>query len=360
MMNYLQSFNETVISSSAVVMKHLVAIVLAAVENGSALESAQMAFDVLVNIGGRIDSSGRKRLQANSAFLEDVHSDERNKSLHYMRCSEHMSALSTLQYVNIALSLFPLVHHVIALNGASRGSRFNVLRGLELLAKLASVPENSVVVARSPDSLLVALVDLLAASHTLLDPVVQSTDHSAPVTGDSAGRLRTPGSLFTAYMSLGGGQSSAQQQAAAASLSCTGFFSADQCDLELRDLAVECLLVMCQSGIAMQLRVAETADAITLLCRIAGVSVTVASIATFGQAATGGHHSFSGTTSYANRTEGNAKSVQILALLFVLPEVRGKYLALRSDLVVAASSDEAMAGFCGDYSFFIDLTSIFV
>jgi hypothetical protein len=325
-------------------MKHLVAFVYAAVENGSSLECAQMAFDVLVNIGGRIDITGRKRLQANTAFLEDVRSDERNKSLHFMRCSEHMSTLSTLQYVNTALALFPLVHHVITRQGNKRDDRFYILRGLELLAKLASVPENSATVARSPDSLLLALVDLLAASHSLLDPVAQSTDNSASVTGDSAGRLRPPGVLFTTYSSLGVGQSSAQQQAAAASLGCTGFFSADQCDLELRDLAVECLFTMCQTGIAMQLRVAETPDAITLLCRIAGVSATVSSITTYGQAATSAHHSFSGATSGANRTEGNAKSVQILALLFVLPEVRGRYLALRPDLVVMASSDEAMAG----------------
>eukprot|EP01034_Spumella_vulgaris_P021793 gene21793-27862_t len=347
-----ESFNESVISSSAPILRHLVVILLASIENERTFESAQLAFDILVNIGGRIDTSGRKRLQVISAFLEDVHSDERNKSLHFMRCSDHMSAVSTVSYVNSAVTLFPIIHHILVQYSWKAFSRYFVLRALELLAKLALVPENSVNISRSPDSLLVALVDLLCASNTLLDPIAQSTDSSASITGDSAGRLRPPGVVFTGYTSvnsIGSGHSSVQQQAAGASLGCTGFFSADQCDLEVRDLVLDGLLAMCQIAPAMQLRVADTPDAIAVLCRIAGVAASTASISNYGPAAassSGQYASFqqggnSGTGT--NRSEGNAKSIQILALLFTLPAVRVRYLAVKSDLLVLASSDEAVA-----------------
>ncbi len=187
-------------------MRQLVCIVGVAVACFINSDAAQLAFDVLVNVGGRVDLTGRRRLQQ-SAFLEEVRADEKKAAM-LLRLSPHMSSASTLEYVNCCSALLPIVHQALVvcssadpLRQAGFNSRYFVVRALELLSKLALVPENLVAVCRSPDALLRSLLDLLCASTTSLEPLVPE---SSLLAGDPTGRLRPPAVVLVNLNSGGG------------------------------------------------------------------------------------------------------------------------------------------------------------
>lgn len=325
-------------------MRHLAVTVLLSLEGGNASEACSMALDILVNIGARIDCTGRRRVSAASAFLEEVLLDERSRSLHFMRCSDHFAAQSTVEYANVASSLFPAVHCALV-HGRSGGlqmrqqsdRRMVTVRALELLSKLASVSENAVMVCRSPDSLLYALVDLLCVSNAVTEPLVATVDPGSTASGDPAGRLRPPATVLGQMTHLSGATQHFQTSSAGSGGG--SYLGLDHCDVELRDLAADCLLSMGQAAHTMLTRIADIPNAVQLLQRIAYASQSAASITAVSQ--------FSAA---AARTEGNAKAAQLLGLLFALPQCREAYLSVKTSMVLAASADEALSGNVNIYS----------
>lgn len=324
-------------------MSHLIGILVASIQAHTVTEYTQLAFDILVNIGGRIDTSGRKRLQTWQYIDDGRVSEDKLKLLNLLRYSDHMSAISTVQYVEVTSVLFPLIQYVLAnidtgaLVPSKTQTRFLVVRSLELFSKLASTSENSTALTNAPDSLLDTVVSMLCVSYSLGESITPDT-----LMGDPVGRGRPPAVTFLPSSQM---QQHTHQQTTTSGIGSTaGYHQHLQAgdfasDLELRDLAVDAISNLCANSVYMATRMAETPHCIEFLYRIAvstgcTVTTTASSYSTHA----------SSSSQVATRTEGNLKAVQILSALLSLPEVSEKFFAIRTNLYVASCSDELIAG----------------
>ena len=175
--------------ASAPFIQHLVAMVVLSIESGSNFQATHLAIETLINIAGKIDFSGKKRLQG-YYFSENTHrvkasTDALQKNLLQLRVNRQMSTASAAEYVAATTALMSAV--TIILSGDSFPDRSLTLRTIELLGRLATNGDNAAYLARSPVVLFESLVQLLCASTTFAEPLVSDTCH---VNGDPLGRRR--------------------------------------------------------------------------------------------------------------------------------------------------------------------------
>jgi hypothetical protein len=169
----------------------LVSILLATIESNCSYQASFLAIDTLINIAGKIDLTGRKRLPA-YYFAEDVlHPTTKRNALFQLRMCTHLSSASQAEYMCV-LSQLTAVTSALILGGAF-SCRTLTLKALELLAKLASNADNAGYLARCPDALLSGLVQLLCVNNTVTEPLVPDVCF---VNGDPVGRTRPPAAML--------------------------------------------------------------------------------------------------------------------------------------------------------------------
>lgn len=175
--------------ASAPFLQHLVALVLISIESGSSFQATHLAAEVLINIGAKIDLTGKKRLQG-YYFSENANrlkssTDVLQKNLLQLRVNRQMSTASSTEYLSAAYALMSAI--TVILSGNSFPDRSLTLRTIELLGRVASNADNAHYLSRSPEVLFSSLAQLLCASTTFAEPLVSDTHH---VNGDPLGRRR--------------------------------------------------------------------------------------------------------------------------------------------------------------------------
>lgn len=173
---YAKVMNESVLATSAVILKHLTSMVVLSIETNAIYQCTHFALDALVNIGARIDLTARKRLPG-FYFAEEAGriADPSGKLLLELRLSHHWSQASTRDYCAAVSVLMTCLYRTIV-HGALCDRHFT-LRAMELLSKLASNPDNALHLSHCPDELLSCLCELVCANTTFAEPLVQDICH---------------------------------------------------------------------------------------------------------------------------------------------------------------------------------------
>eukprot|EP01035_Chromulina_nebulosa_P026694 gene26694-34979_t len=158
--------NEFTISSSSCFLRHLMSSILASLVSANH-EGGTIALEAIANIAGRIDMTGKKRLQYMNV-LEDLTSvfgnDERSKNTFRMRISHQFSSSSQIEYSITMNILMAVLYHVLH-SRATLPHISYILRGLEILNKLAQSPENTLFINNCPHEILDSLVEMLYPSY---------------------------------------------------------------------------------------------------------------------------------------------------------------------------------------------------
>lgn len=190
----MQAVNEQVMAASMPFVQHLVSMLVVSIATSNCFQATHLALDVLINIGSRIDLTGRKRLQG-YYYSEDATKlrgtmDALQKSLLQLRLCEQMSMSSYAEYLTAVTTLTSALATIIC--GHAFHDRNLTLRSLELLGKLAGNPDNVQYLSRCPDELVEGLLQLLCTSTTFAEPLVSDV---CQVNGDPLGRHRMPAAV---------------------------------------------------------------------------------------------------------------------------------------------------------------------
>jgi hypothetical protein len=181
-------------AASTPFLQHLVSIVLLTLESGSISQATHLAIETLVNIGGRVDLTGKRRLQAyyfsEEAMKLRASSDALQRNLTKLRLCWDMSTASYEPYVTAVTALMSAIVSIIRAESIS--DRTMTLRAVELLGRIASNTDNAQYLARCPPELIEGLVQLLCASTTFAEPLVSDLCH---INGDPLGRRRPPAAV---------------------------------------------------------------------------------------------------------------------------------------------------------------------
>jgi hypothetical protein len=246
-----EACNEVPIASSYPIMRHLVTVLMSSYGSLSMSEASQTALDTILNISGRWDLTGQRRLST-SYFLEDCLADRKQFPNIRLRAHSTMSLMSKLDYQEVVQGMLSYVFNSLQ----QTVDMAQTLRGLELLTKLAGNTDNADVFASCPDELLDYIVDLLCTNVTAVEPF-----HVAETT-----------TLLASRNALSGGSSivippvtpkkSARMPAA------TGPFYTYFSDTDVRDQALEAMQVLCQNVPDMRVRFAHIPNCLRLLVKI--------------------------------------------------------------------------------------------
>ncbi len=285
--------NETHVAHSPVYMRHIATVLLAALETSfvAGVEASTLAFDILSNVGGRIYFSSKKKT-SHSYFLEDVMSLE---GRHQAALYRKIQSDPRQDYCTIVSSLVPILYRIISTRH-NLGRTF-VLRALEILVKLTTVPENFTLLNKIPPAFIAALVQLLCVSTTQAEPLVSTSSYAAH--GDPEGLHRPPPAVFGPHMS----------------------FFLDGSDTELRGASLDCLNALCSGSTTLLMRTAQSPGCVELLTKM----VTTVDTAT------------------ASRVDGHAKATSLLALMFNQPDLYREFMSVRTELILAACRDDVVA-----------------
>jgi hypothetical protein len=187
--------------ASSSFMQHLVGVVLLTLESGTVSQAAHLAMETLINIAGRVDLTGRKRMQG-YFFSEDAlrlkaAPDAVQRNLMKLRMCRDLSTSSYVPYMTAATSLLSAVTSILCADAIS--DRTLTLRAVELLGRVASNADNSAYLASCPQELLDSIVQLLCASTSFTEPLVSDV---CKVNGDPLGRRRPPASVHLTTRAL--------------------------------------------------------------------------------------------------------------------------------------------------------------
>lgn len=156
-------------------------------------------------------------MKLRSSVLEDCSLLERKEAV-VIQLSPHFSTISP-EYVVVT----DLIVSTLFLNLRTRQSRMVTLRSLDLIAKLASVPENASYFQTLPDASLLTIIDFLNVSYSFLDPYSNSKV--------CANATSVPPFVSESF--------------------------SDAADNEFRDLALEVVAQLCANSSKIQSRLAE-------------------------------------------------------------------------------------------------------
>lgn len=294
------------IAFSAPVMRHLASLIVAAADASqqpspaaglSLSEPAQLAFDILIRISPRIDFFAKRRVQFVQQVLEALPSELKievapsgagaggggsagslpgvagSAVAVRLRLATAFAGKTTVEYLHACRSLLPALcmlltrfdggndptgqtssskpfHHSLqraaglaSPSALSSIPRQTLIYALELMAKLCNNPDNHSFLQQCPPALGTSLVQLLAVNNLRGELVVSE---GLALQGDPLGRFRPPGAILLPRSSKlapgvvsGGGFHTAN-------LTSNNAYSTDYVDLELRDLALDLLALLCK------------------------------------------------------------------------------------------------------------------
>ena len=231
--------NESFISTSTVIMRHLVSILHITFLDGGFNDSTSIVVDIMMNIGGRIDLNGKKRNPPTNMLEDMTLQDRKTRSLANLKVSSHYSNNTLLEFRTITYSILAFITASLQ----QTKDRATLLRGLDLFLKLATVQENSAVFNNCPQSLLDLLVELLCVSYSTVDPL-QQVDNDAVIKS-----MQTPKPLTRMP-------------------ACVLSFFTDINDNEVRENTLEVMYALCFHSKKLQARLAATPKCITFMYRI--------------------------------------------------------------------------------------------
>ena len=156
-------------------------------------------------------------MKLRSSVLEDCSLLERKEAV-IIQLSPHFSTISP-EYVLVT----DILVSTLFLNLQSRQSRMVTLKSLDLISKLASVPDNASYFQVMPDAYFDTIIDFLNVSYSFLDPYSNSR----------AGANATSVAPFVSES------------------------FADAADIEFRDLSLEVIAQLCANSQKIQSRLAE-------------------------------------------------------------------------------------------------------
>jgi hypothetical protein len=344
------------------------------------------------------------------------------RELYKLRISRDMSNSSTVQYTLIVRSLLPILHAL--LHEDTMVNRSYTVRALDILSKLVSNSDNDYVLQTTPQAFLTQLAYLLTVNTTRCEPLVVE---NFLITGDPLGRTRPPVSMIVptqsilqsfhhqqhwqyntqhqqqqlSYSNNSSSSSVFPGQSGSATTGTTpgqptapstiapfyplalppvgnlfsNAFLSDQCDVELRDYALDCLVSLCKISYTNRHRLLQVPNILPLLFRIANLNPATSSapslnvfnpLATFptsGVPTTNPSTVIAlmnpsvpyppiSSTSLANTLQlnrgvesGSKAAAMILGMLMESCEdVERVFGCLRNELMAAACHDEYLAG----------------
>lgn len=298
--------NEIFIAYHTSIMRHLVSIVEASFLIGRMLESTQLALEVLIFIGGRLEITGSKRVYSSSSyFLEEAPTDPVGRALLRLRMTPAMSSATSELYEKILTELLQVLYLMI--NHDLTPSRICVIKGLELLSKMVQSSENKNYFSRVPAEVMQSLFRLLYVQVTRAEKLVPEI---YALMGDPLGRSRPP--YVPAITNVQGDN-------------VTTFFY-DQVDIELRDAALNEMRTLCQISKANGMHLLPLRNAVDLLFQIANF------------------RGIGSTAAVVIRNECSNKALAILSVLSSIPAFAPKFQALRTEIIAAGCSDHTVAG----------------
>eukprot|EP01038_Epipyxis_sp_PR26KG_P016280 gene16280-22177_t len=327
--------NEQILAQSSVILRHVVSILMASIETYSVTNTVtQLAFDIIINLGSKIDTTGRKRINQYNSFLEYItlnqnkinkkstynHMNLQNQSI--LKLSDHFSATSSYEYLQVTNSLLSIILCFLNKQNQSRIPRVAVIRTLEFLSRFALCNENNTCFSNCPTSLLESLVDLLCVNYTIADPLT-------PPFGNN--KNKHPISILT-----------------------QSYFGSELSDFEIRDLSLEAIHSMCLLSSNLILRFGNIPNAVEILLKIgkiasnsalSGSSILMNDLPQLNSTVTNTTTTNNNNNNliYNIKTEGNHRAIQILGLMFSQSALVNKYFQISSDLYIAASCDPDIA-----------------
>lgn len=279
-------------------------MVLASLENYTVYEATHLAFDTLINIGNKVDLTGKRRLH-HYHLLDDVTSlDNKSREFLKLRLSNHFAPATSTEYKRIVRSILPIITKSLQ----SR-QRALVIRGLELLTKISQCPENLQVLSIDIRPTLELLVELLCVSTSSAETIVAD---AIVIGGDTLGRYRQP-------MSQG--------------LPGMGYspFFCELSDQEIRDTALDTIYALCVMSNQIQIQFAQVPHSLEILFRIARTAVQ-------------SYSSWLDPRALYSKGDGYGRCNQIMSMVFSQPDAAPQFKAMRIELYLAAAQDDSIAG----------------
>lgn len=344
-----QLVNESILACNSTILRHLVCALTASAITGTAMESAQLAFDILLNIANKIDFSGKRRVQTVSGYVEDLPSDNFGRDVLRFNASHHMAQSTTQVYMVAARSLVSAIYHFI--HEKTMVNRYFLVKALDLLGKLAKDNEKeSYVKGASAAPMIDQLGLLLAVGLGRYETNIIPENYS--ISADTFGKSRPPLSSLPPLVvhiqnlpstttiplqALLLQQQQAKMNETSGVLTAPSNLTSDQIDHEIRDLAIDSMLTLCRANERNALHLLKSPKLLQLLSKIASVPIGSNTI-------TPSHIGILVTPQLIFRTEGNSKAAQILSTIVSLPPAYPKMRSLRGDILVSAGNDDAVAG----------------
>jgi len=122
-------------------------------------------------------------------------------------------------------------------------------------------------------------------------------------------------------------------------------FLAEECDLEIRDLALDALVNLCRISLSNRVNLLSVPNIIPLLFRIANLTGAATNVSVSFPPFTGLPGNVNPlNANTTNRNEGSAKAVELLGYLMDIPEAAPYFHTIRTELMFAACSDDLLSG----------------
>jgi hypothetical protein len=223
--------NQVLLAYSMPIMRHIVCLVVVSstFTEQPLPEVCRYACDILLNLGKHIDLTGRKRTSLD-LWLTPVKSFAKNKMLEIM-CNDNMSNATQAEYQATTFCLLPWISRIVCFSR----DREEIIRALDTLGRLASLPENAPYFTRAPDLFYRCLVSMMAVTHTSADPI------SGPMEVIRCHRMEAT-SAHGLYM--------------------------DVTDVEIRDLTIDAVHAICAQSPSIQVRLAQIPHCVPMLIRL--------------------------------------------------------------------------------------------
>lgn len=225
--------NEMHIAHSATAMRHLCVCLV-----DPTTDAASHAFDILAQVCRYIDVTGRKRAE-NDLWLEDTFTHD--KSALKLNLNADLAASTTAEYLAAVWGVL-----ACTMRALFREEKEVVLRALDLLIRLAYVPENRSAFLKCPQEMLERVVELLCVTYSSFDPLAVHESEGA------AGLQKTHGTYLP--------------PAAA------GDFE-ERLDTDVRDLAIEFFVQLCNLSPDLQASLIAIPETLPILRQLVQTKV---------------------------------------------------------------------------------------
>ena len=265
------------------IYRHLIAIIYTTINLNYINDIINYTFDIITSIATRIDLTG-KRKQTYSAWMidETITNNNNIKNITKMKLFDNTINIS-LNSRNLSILLINFIQISLKQNY----NRILIVRSLEILLKLAITIENIIIFNSANIEFYEILIQLLCINNTCCDSFTNQNDIIL---------LKRPPAYINNH-------------------------SIDNHnDIEIRDLIIDLMLTLSQSSQLIQIQFSSINNCIPILFKLCEI----------------------GKSKY--RSEIHMKTYSLLHLYCQRYENRKKFQAIHTDMIVAACSDDYIAG----------------